>query len=179
MKPNTLFLWGMPGTGKTAFGKKLAQEFRCGFIDLDEWIEEQSSQSIAHWFEIHNEAGFRELESQLLKNLVLHHSTVIACGGGTPCFFDNADWMNSKGLTLWLQPEDPSNWLTERVKGLEKRPVLAAKSTSDAKEKWLKLAKTRRIWYEKAQFFLKLGIRDVENYKRLKAFADKEFSTTL
>lgn len=118
-----IFLIGFMGCGKTTFGKKLASALAYNFFDLDHQIEAQVQQSIPEYFTAHGEAAFRELESSILKAGDYPENSVISTGGGTPCFYDNMDWMNANGLTIYL--EMPPIALARRLeKGKSKRPLL-------------------------------------------------------
>lgn len=96
---------GMPGCGKTYFGKKLADELHRIFIDLDEVIEQKEQKSITQLFDTDGETYFRKQESDLLKNITTHTTepTVISVGGGTPCFYNNMEWMKQNGITVYLK----------------------------------------------------------------------------
>ncbi|MCC6250876.1 MAG: AAA family ATPase [Bacteroidia bacterium] len=98
-----IFLLGFMGSGKTTYGKKLAKSLTYNFIDLDMAIEKEENASIAFIFETKGEEYFRTIEHQKLKSLLTLKNTVIACGGGTPCFFNNIDLMNKYGLTVYLE----------------------------------------------------------------------------
>ncbi len=114
----------MPSSGKTSLGNALASHLRYRFIDLDEVIVETAQASIAEIFKQKGEAHFRQLESATLKAIPLNSSLLIATGGGTPCFFDNMAFINSSGLSIFL---DVSPWeLFWRVKNSKKneRPLL-------------------------------------------------------
>jgi shikimate kinase len=97
-----IFLIGFMGSGKTTFGKKLAKSLDYPFFDLDHQIVEQVNQSIPEFFAQHGETVFRERERQVLQESSYPSACVISCGGGTPCFFDNMDWMNNNGITVYL-----------------------------------------------------------------------------
>ena len=97
-----IFLIGYMGSGKTTLGKAYARENELAFIDLDWYIEERMHQSISDLFAKQGEAGFRELERKMLHEAGEFEDTVIACGGGTPCFFDNMEYMNAAGDTVFL-----------------------------------------------------------------------------
>ncbi|SMC78882.1 shikimate kinase [Pedobacter africanus] len=118
-----IFLIGFMGSGKSTMGKKLATKLGYDFIDLDHEIEKQIGTSISDYFGSHGEAAFRELESQSLKNFAYPQNAVVATGGGTPCFFDNMDWMNASGTSMYI--EMPPAALAKRLEGgKEKRPLL-------------------------------------------------------
>lgn len=97
-----VFLIGFMGSGKSTIGKKLAKTLNYNFLDLDQIIEQQTSQSIANLFETKGEHYFRQLENDWLKNVNVQ-DTVIALGGGTPCFNDNMALINSKGHSVYVQ----------------------------------------------------------------------------
>jgi shikimate kinase len=92
------------GSGKTTYGKELAEELGYDFFDLDEAIEKKAGKSIVDIFEKEGEGAFRTLESETLHETEkLDDNTVIATGGGTPCFHDNMEWMNKNGKTIYLK----------------------------------------------------------------------------
>jgi shikimate kinase len=98
-----VFLIGFMGSGKSTVGKKLAKKMKYDFIDLDEEIELQENRSISQIFEAHGEVYFRRLESKVLFGLLQKKCTVISCGGGTPCYFNNMKLMNDAGCTVYLK----------------------------------------------------------------------------
>ena len=91
------------GSGKSYTGRRLSEALDIPFIDLDHWIEDQEGQSIQAIFEKSGEAAFREIEREALHQMIAYEQAIIACGGGTPCFFDNMEWMNRHGITVYLQ----------------------------------------------------------------------------
>jgi shikimate kinase len=97
-----VFLVGFMGAGKTTMGRLLAEKLKIPFIDLDDLIQKYTHQSIPEIFEKKGEDEFRKIETRLLHQTVLIQNAVIATGGGTPCFYDNMEWMNQHGSTLWL-----------------------------------------------------------------------------
>lgn len=118
-----IFLIGFMGCGKSTMGKKLAVKLGYEFIDLDHQIEHSMGTTIAEYFSVHGEAAFRKLESETLKTFDYPINAVIATGGGTPCFFDNTEWMNASGLSIYI--EMPAAALAKRLEsGKEKRPLL-------------------------------------------------------
>ncbi len=119
--PDRIFLIGMPGAGKSTFGKFLAKEIGYKFVDLDELIEEQEGKSIADIFSGDGEDKFREIERDVLRAQTTPKS-IISTGGGAPCFHDNMQWMNESGLTLFLNPG--LEVILERVREEDHRPLL-------------------------------------------------------
>jgi shikimate kinase len=118
-----IFLIGFMGCGKSTTGKKLAKRLGYDFIDLDHEMEKQTGSTIANYFALHGEDAFRQLESGTLKEFDYPTNCVVATGGGAPCYFDNMDWMNSNGLTVYINMSPAA--LAQRLeKGRAKRPLL-------------------------------------------------------
>jgi shikimate kinase len=150
MKANkTIFLWGMPGVGKSTTGKALANVLGIEFIDLDKQIERLENKSVAAIFESKGEDYFRTIEQQFL-NQNLAMNAVIAAGGGTPCFYGNAEKMLENGCCIYLEAN--AKMLVSRLKqAKQKRPLLAVFETDDALENALEnTLKERTIFYSKA-----------------------------
>jgi len=150
-----LFLIGFMGSGKTFTGKKLAVQIGYDFIDLDECIEKEEDRPISEIFKKEGETHFRELERLCLKKLGQHEKVVVATGGGTPCFFDNMEWMNAHGLTIYLNT--PLEILLERLKNEKThRPLIAGKM----EEEWTvfieQLLNHRKPFYEQAHLFVNI-----------------------
>ena len=111
------------GCGKTTLAKRLSIRLGYDLVDLDQEIEQKIGQSIASYFEAHGEDAFRKLESETLKTFDYAENTIIATGGGAPCFFDNMEWMNVNGYTIYI--EMPPAALALRLKNSKtKRPLL-------------------------------------------------------
>lgn len=99
----TCFLLGLMGSGKSWWGTRLAEHLNLDFVDLDERIESGEGISIPEIFERFGEPGFRQLEHDYLCHLAVQPPLVVATGGGTPCFFNNMEWMNANGITVYLK----------------------------------------------------------------------------
>lgn len=93
-------------SGKTTFGKALARATGLQHIDLDFFIEQRFHCKIKDIFAQKGEAEFRRIESNLLREIGEFSDVIISCGGGTPCFGDNMDYMNSRGTTVCLKASD-------------------------------------------------------------------------
>lgn len=117
-----VFLIGFMGCGKSTKAKQLANRLNCPVIDLDAEIVEKEGKTIAEYFAENGEDAFRKLESNTLKTFDYPEVCVVATGGGLPCFFDNMDWMNANGQTVYLQMTPPQ--LVSRLHNREKRPLL-------------------------------------------------------
>jgi shikimate kinase len=118
-----IFLVGFMGCGKTTLGRKLASRLRYEFMDLDEIFEEKVGMTIAEYFSAFGEDAFRKLESQVLKQTKYPENAVVATGGGLPCFFDNMNWMNAHGKTVYIKLSPKT--LADRLEyEKDQRPVL-------------------------------------------------------
>ncbi|PHI19892.1 shikimate kinase [Lewinellaceae bacterium SD302] len=147
-----LYLTGFMASGKTYLGRQLAQLLEWDFIDLDDLIESRTGKSITEIFTTEGEDRFRRLESETLRSLsTLEETAVVSCGGGTPCYLGNQDWMLENGKVVFLDVSEEI--LTERlVAGAAHRPLAAERAdlTDFIREK---LASRRPI-YEKAHIRL-------------------------
>lgn len=117
-----IFLVGFMGSGKTTMGRKLAGYLGYLFIDLDKILEDEAGMSIAEFFKRNGEEAFREFERRMLQSSTFNDNTVIATGGGAPCFFDNMEWMNKNGATVYLMV--PPKGLVDRLKHSTDRPLI-------------------------------------------------------
>nr|WP_067056054.1 shikimate kinase [Mucilaginibacter sp. L294] len=122
-----IFLVGFMGCGKTSWGRKLAVGLGYEFIDLDHTLEAKAGATVAEYFASHGEEAFRKLESEILKTTDYSENTVVSTGGGLPCFFDNMDWINSHGQSLYIQLSPKA--LASRLENAKTpRPVLQGKT---------------------------------------------------
>jgi shikimate kinase len=151
-----IFLIGMPGTGKSSIGKNVSKMLNLNFIDLDKVIEKKHNKSITNIWKEFGEDYFRKIESESLKEISISSATIVSCGGGTPCFFDNLEWMNNHGHTFFL--ELPLDVLAKRnFEKKEGRPMFSKIDTLDKTEEKLKeILENRKKIYLSAKHILKL-----------------------
>jgi len=111
------------GSGKTYWGNLWAKNSGMLFYDLDEVIEQLEGKTIATLFEEHGETWFRQKETAVLQTFATKNNCIIACGGGTPCFNNNMQWMNTQGSTVYLSatPQEIAKRLTNET---DKRPLV-------------------------------------------------------
>ena len=125
-----IFLIGYMGAGKTTLGKAFARAMGLTFVDLDWYIEERFHKTVSQIFAERGEDGFRELEKRMLHEASDFEDVVISVGGGTPCFFDNMDYMNQVGETVFLDVDNQV--LFRRLKvAKQQRPLLANKTDEE------------------------------------------------
>lgn len=145
-----IFIIGFMCSGKTTFGRALAQKTGLEFIDLDEFIEKKEGKSIAEIFRNSGENGFREIERRNLLEVLGKKNCIIACGGGTPCFFDNIDKINESGISVFLSVS-MEKLLSRLIEGHEKRPLVANKTKEEIEEIISRQLETRNPFYNQAK----------------------------
>ena len=148
-----IFLVGFMGSGKTHWGRIWAEKYQLNFVDLDELIEKEQGINVAHIFDTQGEEHFRLLEKEALRSCGKLENTIIACGGGTPCFFDNMDWMNEQGVTIYLKCE-PSEILRRVSLEQEKRPLFSKLNPGEFLEFIQQKLAERQPFYTRAQYQL-------------------------
>ncbi|MEE1260701.1 MAG: shikimate kinase [Paludibacteraceae bacterium] len=154
-----IFLVGYMGSGKTTYGKMLAEKYNLDFKDLDVYIEQRQFKSISQIFKDRGEEGFRKIEHNMLKEVSEFEDVVISAGGGTPCFFDNMEIMNAMGDTVYL--EASAEVLFEYLRTAKnERPLLRNKSDEEMLE-YIRESLAKRVpFYEKAKY--RVDARDVD-----------------
>ena len=161
MKPTAvprtpIFLIGYMGTGKSTLGGAVARLGDIRFIDLDHYIEGRFHRSVSQLFEERGEDGFRKVEQAMLHEVGEFEDVIIACGGGTPCFFDNMDYMNSRGLTILL--EAPLPCLCRRLwEGRRKRPLIKGMQPQELAQFITSNMEARMPFYSKAKLTFPSG----------------------
>ena len=146
-----IFLIGYMGSGKTTLGKAYARAMQLQFIDLDWYIEERFHKTVQELFEERKEDGFREIERNMLHEVAEFEDVIIACGGGTPCFFDNMEYMNGKGETVFLDASPEV--LFRRLKiAKSKRPLLMDKSDEELMDVMQNALRVRIPFYSQAKY---------------------------
>lgn len=145
-----IFLIGFMGAGKTHWGRLLSEKLGIRFFDLDEQVTEHAGKSIPEIFATEGEEQFRLLEKEVLYIITeSHESFVMACGGGSPCYFNNIEYMNQSGTTVWINT--PLDTLFDRlVKEKDKRPLIKELSVEQLRGFISKKFADRKIYYEQA-----------------------------
>lgn len=149
----TLFIIGYMASGKTTFGRALARLTGMQHIDLDFYIEQRFHSTVRDIFAEKGESEFRRIEGAMLREAGEMEDTVISCGGGTPCFGDNMDYMNSRGLTVCLQASD--DVIADRIiKAGNKRPLMAGKSREEILQTMHRHMEARKPYYDRAKIVI-------------------------
>ena len=150
-----VILVGLPGSGKSTFGKQLAKELNFPFLDLDQLIEEHYNLKISEIFSLYGEGTFREWESDVLKEtLKQDRAYILASGGGTPCFNDNMDLINSNAISVYL--DVPLSSISNRLQVAKsnQRPMFKGLDQGEVTLKLKSLLVEREHYYDQAKIKL-------------------------
>lgn len=165
-----IYLIGYMASGKSNLGQLLATEIGYAFVDLDYLFEKRYRISVLDFFEKYDEASFRRIEQELLHETLGMENTVISTGGGTPCFFDNMDFIRTSGVSIYLHWEiEP---LLNRLRTVRiKRPLLKDVSADDLHLKVETHLHEREVFYKRADLVFEAGSDPLE---KLLAWLKKE-----
>lgn len=148
-------LIGLPGSGKSTFGRQLASVLDFPYYDLDNLIEENYSMRIPEIFSQYGEGTFREWETDSLKKILeKDESYVLASGGGCPCFNDNMDLINQHGISVYL--DVPLEEISSRLGGskVQNRPMFRGLDQGEITLKLKSLLADREYFYDQAKIKL-------------------------
>jgi shikimate kinase len=143
-----VFLVGMPGAGKTFWGKAWAEQHGWAFADLDDHVVQMTGYSIPQIFKSAGEDGFRAIEAVVLEQTIKgaqRSNTIIATGGGTPIYEDNMDVMLAAGCVVYLKAE-AKTLIKHLHESPDERPLLQQIS----EEKLQAFEQERRPFYTRA-----------------------------
>lgn len=137
-----IFVIGLPGCGKSALSKLLAEKLNYTLYDMDSFIEQKEEKTITDIFADNGEEYFRKVESEVLEELAGMNNAVISTGGGIVLLEKNRNIMKEKGLTIFIDrnPEIILQNIDPR-----ERPLLAKD-----KNKLLELSKQRDNLYRES-----------------------------
>ena len=165
-----IILIGYMGAGKTTVGKSLAKELGVPFYDLDWYIESRMRKTVAQIFAERGEEGFRKIEYNMLHEVAEFEDVIISCGGGTPCFFDNMDYLNQQGQVVYLKAE-PEVLYKHLLMAKVERPLLKGKSKEELLTFIREQIEKREPYYSKARYTLDVSLMD--NYGKIKISVEK------
>lgn len=159
-----LFLIGMPAAGKTYWGNKLAKAYGLSFVDLDQYVERKEMMTVAAIFNTYGEEGFRERERDALHEVINDNSVdILACGGGTPFFYENFLDMRDAGCIVYLHASIDT--LISRVKKSRiDRPLVG---DTDVKKRLIGLFKERVGLYRQADYILEEEKISLANFTQI------------
>lgn len=162
---NRIYIVGYMGAGKTTAARRLAQRLGWEVVDTDALFEEKYKISVSDFFTKYDEPLYRKLESEVLKETENIENVVVSTGGGTACYFDNMDWMNQHGLTVFLRIS-PQAAVDRVLHSRHKRPLVDGKSEQELTD-FVSLHYASRLpFYEQAKFTVKAEDLDLEGLIR-------------
>ncbi|MEG1910735.1 MAG: shikimate kinase [Bacteroidales bacterium] len=144
-----IFIIGYMYSGKSSLGKRLAQYLDFPFVDTDTVFELQNRSTVFDFFSHQGESEFRQAERLILYQSLAYKNAVISVGGGLPCFFDNMNWMKSKGVVVYLHAE-PNTIISRMRNSRTPRPLLANLTSEEAEQKIKNQLCERSCFYEQA-----------------------------
>lgn len=146
-----IFMIGMPGAGKTTLGRLLAEALKWRVTDIDHELERIEGKSVMEIFKEEGETYFRSAERNVLHSLAeTPGNLIVATGGGAPCFHGNMKFMNTTGLTVFLDP--PLAVLQKRIEQEEQRPLF---HNTSIREKIEQMYADRILYYHQATLRIK------------------------
>ncbi len=154
-----IVLVGYMGSGKTTVGKALSKETGMMFYDLDWYIENRMHTTVSKLFTERGEEAFRKIEYSMLHEVAEFENVIISCGGGTPCFFDNMDYLNQQGDVVYLKAS-PDTLYKHLLMAKVERPLLKGKSPEELIAYITAHLKERAPFYEKARYTLDVNVLD-------------------
>ena len=161
-----IYLIGYMYSGKTTVGHALARSMGYQFYDLDQAFEAKYHTSIPLFFQRYGEEAFRRLEQQMLHTTADLDNVVISTGGGTPCFFDNIQWINSHGVSVYLDVT-LETILCRAAKSRKTRPILADKNPEEREAYVRQQLQQRLPYYQQAQINFPADNPDMNMLKNL------------
>ena len=157
-----IILIGYMGAGKTTIGKTLAKQLGVPFYDLDWYIETRMRKKVKQIFDERGEEGFRIIEKNMLHEAAEFENVVIACGGGTPCFFDNMEYMVGQGDVVYLRGT-PEVLFRHLKMGKGVRPLLLGKNDEELLEYIRENVRKREEFYKKANHIIDIPCMEDED----------------
>jgi len=157
-----IILIGYMGAGKTTIGKILAKDLGIPFYDLDWYIETRMRKKVKQIFDERGEEGFRIIEKNMLHEVAEFEDVVVACGGGTPCFFDNMDYLVGQGDVVYLRGT-PDVLFRHLKMGKGVRPLLLGKSDEELIEYIKENVEKREEFYMKANHIVDIPCMEDED----------------
>lgn len=152
-----IYIIGMPGTGKTHFGRLMAKSLHLQFFDLDEQIEKREGALVRQIILEKGETYFREVEHQVLQKLSSHNNCVISCGGGAPMFYNNIDLMKSTGIVVWINTD--LHLIAKRIaQNITRRPLFMGLNEEEILNKLHQIFTLRKKNYAKADLVAEINV---------------------
>lgn len=164
-----IIIIGYMGSGKTTVGHALSHEINLPFYDLDWYIETRMHCTVKQIFDQKGEDGFRRIEYNMLHEVAEFDDVILSCGGGTPCFYDNMDYINRQGETVYLKCS-PDVLYQHLKMGKTVRPLLLNKTSDEVRAFIEEQLKEREPFYSQAKHVIDVTLMD--NREKIKVTVD-------
>jgi shikimate kinase len=122
MTEKNIVLVGFMGSGKSVVARSLADRTGAELVAIDALIEARTGKSIGAIFKEHGEGHFRDLETEVIREVSLRRGLIIDCGGGTVLRKENLQNLKANGIVFYL--EASPEVIYERIKNEKHRPLL-------------------------------------------------------
>ena len=159
---NRIYLVGYMGAGKTTAARRLANRLGWDVADTDDLFEAKYHISVCDFFHKYDEPLYRKLESEVLKATESLENVVISTGGGTACYFDNMEWMNQHGLTIFMRISTEAV-VNRLMNAKRKRPLAEGKSEEELTAFVSQHYASRIPFYEQARLTAKSENLDLDD----------------
>lgn len=154
MFPERIYIIGYMCSGKSSISRRIASRIGYEQCDTDDLFEEKYRICVNDFFEKYGEDYFRKFESEILKKTEEMHNVVVSTGGGTPCFFDNMQWMNENGTTVFVKIS-PATACNRIKTAKRKRPLVYGKDEDKLTQFIENHYNSRLPFYEQAHITVK------------------------
>ena len=161
-----IYLIGYMYSGKTTVGHKLALQMGYRWLDLDQMLENTFHTTIPIFFKRYGEEAFRKIEQKLLHSTADLDNIIISTGGGTPCQFDNIQWINKHGVSVYFDVT-VETLLRRAAQSKKPRPILAG-LTEEERSIYVRQQLSQRLpFYQKARIIFPADHPDLDELVRL------------
>ncbi|MBP6427451.1 MAG: AAA family ATPase [Bacteroidia bacterium] len=161
-----VFLIGYMGSGKSKVAEALGKIMDLPVVHTDELVEEAEGKSISEIFKTSGQEHFRDLEKKALHSLAENNNVVVSTGGGLPCYFDNMEYMNAVGVTVYLEA-NPGLLFHRLSNNKTGRPLIENLNDVELMEQISGQLAVRSPFYKKAQIIINAASVDVKSLSKL------------
>lgn len=136
-------LIGFMGAGKTTVSKRLSRDLKLPEVDMDSYIVEHEGKKISQIFDEKGEDGFRQIETECIKEICKIKGQIVSCGGGAVLKDENVEIMKRSGLIVLLTASPET--IYGRVKDSTDRPILNGNMNVEFIEQLMNKRKNRYL----------------------------------
>ena len=145
-----IFIIGMPGSGKSSLGRRVANNLRLPYVDMDARITQALGCTTQEIFDRYGEQAFRNVETNMLIQLTREEPSIVSTGGGTVLRENNRTIMRNHGVIVLI--DRPLEDIMSDIK-LDRRPLLAQKG----------LGEVERLYHERIEIYRSVADAVLDN----------------